>query len=52
MSYLVDYEKRGKIIPAKHVVLLSQSPRRRQLLSFLSPEIASVEVDERVIETT
>lgn len=52
MSYLVDYEKRGKIIPAKHFVLLSQSPRRRQLLSFLSPEIASVEVDERGIEAT
>ncbi|MHC5924212.1 Maf family protein, partial [Streptococcus pyogenes] len=31
-------------------VLLSTSPRRKDLLSFLNPKIESVEVDERALE--
>ncbi|MGT2674401.1 Maf family nucleotide pyrophosphatase [Streptococcus rupicaprae] len=34
------------------VVLLSGSPRRKELLSFLNPEVKSVAIDERAIEET
>lgn len=50
MSQTVNYEQVGKKGKIERVVLLSQSPRRKELLSFLKPEIAWVEVDERGIE--
>ncbi|MBO4107443.1 Maf family protein [Streptococcus suis] len=50
MKYIVDYEKDGTKPLIEKVVLLSTSPRRKQLLEFLKPEIAAVEVDERGIE--
>ncbi|MGT2895260.1 Maf family protein [Streptococcus entericus] len=50
MKTVIDYEKYGELTAFSQVVLLSNSPRRRDLLSFLNPEIAGVEVDERAIE--
>ena len=50
MNYLNDYEKIGKIGKYKKYILMSKSPRRRDLLSFLKPEIASIRIDERAIE--
>ncbi|HEL2057599.1 TPA: Maf family protein [Streptococcus suis] len=50
MKYIVDYEKAGTKPGVEKFVLLSTSPRRKQLLEFLKPEIAAVEVDERGIE--
>lgn len=50
MQTVFDYEKIGQRPHFDKVVLLSQSPRRKELLAFLNPEIASVEVDERAVE--
>ena len=50
MNYVNDYEKIGKIGKYKKCILMSKSPRRRDLLSFLKPEIASIRIDERAIE--
>ena len=50
MNYINDYEKSGKIEKYKKYILMSKSPRRRDLLSFLKPEIDSIRIDERAIE--
>ena len=50
MNYVNDYEKIGKIRKYKKYILMSKSPRRRDLLSFLKPEIDSIRIDERAIE--
>ena len=50
MNYINDYEKFGKIGKYKKYILMSKSPRRRDLLSFLKPEIDSIRIDERAIE--
>lgn len=47
---VIDYEKWGQRGKIEQVVLLSQSPRRRELLGFLNPQIGSNDVDERAIE--
>ncbi|HFI0158743.1 TPA: nucleoside triphosphate pyrophosphatase [Streptococcus suis] len=50
MQTIFEYQKEGQQPEISTFVLLSNSPRRKQLLEFLQPEIASVEVDERGIE--
>lgn len=50
MKTVFDYQKVGSQPALTAYVLLSHSPRRKQLLEFLQPQIASVEVDERGIE--
>lgn len=50
MNYVNDYEKIGKIEKYNKYILMSKSPRRRDLLSFLKPKIASIRIDERAIE--
>ncbi|HFI0213561.1 TPA: nucleoside triphosphate pyrophosphatase [Streptococcus suis] len=50
MKTVFDYQKVGSQPAITSYVLLSHSPRRKQLLEFLQPQIASVEVDERSIE--
>ena len=50
MNYVNDYEKSGKIEKYKKYILMSKSPRRRDLLSFLKPEVDSISIDERAIE--
>lgn len=50
MKTVFDYEKVGKRGKIDSFVLLSTSPRRKDLLSFLNPKIESVEVDERALE--
>lgn len=50
MNYINDYEKLGEIEKYKKYILMSKSPRRRDLLSFLKPEIDSIRIDERAIE--
>lgn len=50
MKYVYDYKKNGKKTRIDKFVLLSKSPRRKDLLKFLNPEILPVEVDERRIE--
>lgn len=50
MQTVFDYEKKGTKPQIDGVVLLSTSPRRRDLLAFLEPEILSIEVDERAVE--
>lgn len=50
MQTVVDYEKSGHLEQLDQVVLLSTSPRRKELLAFLKPDIRSVEVDERSVE--
>lgn len=50
MNYINDYEKSGKIGKYNKYILMSKSPRRRDLLSFLKPEIDSIGIDEREIE--
>lgn len=52
MQTVFQYQKEGNLPEFDRVVLLSTSPRRRELLSFLTPEIQSVAVDERLIEET
>ncbi|HFI2473033.1 TPA: nucleoside triphosphate pyrophosphatase [Streptococcus suis] len=50
MQTVFDYQKEGSREQISSYILLSNSPRRKQLLGFLQPQIASVEVDERGIE--
>ncbi|HFI0427551.1 TPA: nucleoside triphosphate pyrophosphatase [Streptococcus suis] len=50
MQTVFNYQKEGSREQISSYVLLSNSPRRKQLLGFLQPQIASVEVDERGIE--
>lgn len=50
MKTVFNYQKEGSLPGFDQVVLLSTSPRRRELLAFLNPEIRSVEVDERAVE--
>lgn len=50
MDYIIDYEKSGKKGEIEKFILLSGSPRRRELLGFLNPEIFIPEIDERNIE--
>ncbi|HFU3946199.1 TPA: nucleoside triphosphate pyrophosphatase [Streptococcus suis] len=50
MQTIFEYQKEGQQPEISTFVLLSNSPRRKQLLEFLQPEIASVQVDERGIE--
>lgn len=50
MTYTIQYQLSGKFFKPKEIYLLSQSPRRRELLAFLSPKIVGVEVDERAVE--
>ena len=50
MKTVFDYQREGEKGEIRRFVLLSTSPRRKELLSFLNPEIQAVEVDERAIE--
>lgn len=50
MKTSIDYQKEGQRPAFDQLVLLSQSPRRRELLQFLEPEVASVAIDERAVE--
>lgn len=50
MKYLFEYEKQGQKPNINKFVLLSGSPRRKELLSFLKPKIKLVNLDERLIE--
>ncbi|HFU4116631.1 TPA: nucleoside triphosphate pyrophosphatase [Streptococcus suis] len=50
MQTVFDYQKEGSQPIVNSYILLSNSPRRKQLLEFLDPQIQSVEVDERRIE--
>lgn len=50
MKFVYDYEKNGELEKIYSVVLMSKSPRRRELLSFLNPKLSSIEIDERAIE--
>lgn len=50
MKFVYDYEKNGELEKIHSVVLMSKSPRRRELLSFLNLKLASIEIDERDIE--
>ncbi|MEG3311296.1 Maf family protein [Streptococcus sp. SS-4456] len=50
MQTVFNYQKEGSREQISSYILLSNSPRRKQLLGFLQPQIASVEVDERAIE--
>ncbi|HFU4001640.1 TPA: nucleoside triphosphate pyrophosphatase [Streptococcus suis] len=50
MQTIFEYQKEGQQPEISTFVLLSNSPRCKQLLEFLQPQIASVEVDERGIE--
>lgn len=50
MQTVFNYQKEGSLPGFDQVVLLSTSPRRKELLAFLNPEIRSVEVDERAVE--
>lgn len=43
-------ESTGKLEKISDIYLMSQSPRRRQLLQFLSPVISGVEIDERSVQ--
>lgn len=50
MKYIVDYQQEGTKSAIEHVVLLSTSPRRKELLQFLEPVVTSVAIDERHVE--
>ncbi|MGP6388920.1 Maf family protein [Streptococcus dysgalactiae] len=50
METVVTYEKQGMLPKVDKYILLSTSPRRKDLLTFLNPEIMSVYVDERAIQ--
>lgn len=50
MKFVYDYEKNGELEKIYSVVLMSKSPRRRELLSFLNSKLSSIEIDERDIE--
>ncbi len=50
MQTVFQYQKEGSPANITSYVLLSNSPRRKQLLDFLQPHILSVDIDERGIE--
>lgn len=50
MKTVFDYQRLGEELVFDQVVLLSNSPRRRELLDFLQPQIASNDLDERAVE--
>lgn len=50
MKYIYDYEKIGKIEKFDKVILMSKSPRRRDLLNFLKPDVCSIVINEREIQ--
>lgn len=50
MEHCIEYERIGERPDCQQYVLLSGSPRRRELLAFLQPSIQTVEIDERRIE--
>ena len=50
MQTVFNYEKVGQKGRIEKFVLLSTSPRRRDLLAFLNHSLSSVEVDERALE--
>lgn len=52
MQLVYDYEISGEKGKVDAFVLMSESPRRRDLLAFLKPEIKSAVIDERAIEET
>lgn len=51
MKYIVDYESHGKLEKIDQFVLMSQSPRRKELLSSFNPSLDHVDVDERSIQS-
>ncbi|WP_243343894.1 Maf family protein [Anaerococcus sp. AGMB09787] len=51
MKFVKEYERIGKLDrDIKNIILMSKSPRRRDLLSFLNPQIKINPIDERKIE--
>lgn len=50
MKYVVDVREEGHLEDFRETRLMSKSPRRKDLLSFLHPVLASCEVDERAIQ--
>lgn len=50
MNYNFDFIETGKKEPIEKYILLSGSPRRASLLSFLNPQICKTNIDERSIE--
>lgn len=50
MNYNFDFIETGKKAPIEKYILLSGSPRRASLLSFLNPQICKTNIDERSIE--
>lgn len=50
MQTTFDYQQKGIRPDFGQVVLMSSSPRRRELLAFLNPIVQHNEVDERSIE--
>ncbi|MGX7092363.1 Maf family protein [Hutsoniella sourekii] len=50
MKTSIDYQQEGFLTKFNQVKLVSGSPRRLELLSYLDPEISLNEIDERSIE--
>lgn len=50
MQTVFNYQIEGELGAFGRVVLLSSSPRRRELLDFLAPEIQVANPDERAVE--
>lgn len=50
MDYTINYIETGKKDKIEKYILLSGSPRRASLLSFLKPQICKTNIDERSIE--
>ncbi|MDO5026350.1 MAG: Maf family protein [Tissierellia bacterium] len=50
MTFTYTYEKNGIRPNYSKYILLSKSPRRRELLSFLNPHVDQSNIDERKIE--
>ncbi|MDY3052717.1 MAG: Maf family protein [Ndongobacter sp.] len=50
MNGIFEYERKGRLSPARRIVLMSGSPRRQALLQELHPRITQVSVAERAIQ--
>lgn len=50
MTYTIEFEKVGQLKDYDKIILMSKSPRRKDLLSFLNPELDSLELDEKQIQ--
>lgn len=50
MYYIFNFIETGRKNPIEKYILLSGSPRRASLLSFLNPQICKTNIDERTIE--